>query len=84
MNGGSDTITLNQVIDAECMMIVNELEGVYNDEYTGIYPLWKSDNASDAAAQAAEDLCRKYERPREPNIEGRRTSAIQIYLEMIE
>jgi hypothetical protein len=65
---GSDTITFEQTLHAEGLMISRELSGYYNKDYSSIYPDWKANNAtklssSDAAYNAGVMLCKRYERP---------------------
>ena len=62
-NNGS-SITKEQALAAEGLMVSRELSGGYKSVYT----TWKSNNASninsqDAAYNAAYDVCTKYERP---------------------
>lgn len=65
--GVKDRISLEQVLTAECRMILYELRNV--PDYKVIYPNWKSRFASnldsgDAAYRAGYDICLNYEMPK--------------------
>ncbi len=78
--GTSDTITFEQMVEAEGLMISRELKGNYNY----IYSEWEEGNSnqidsSQAAYNAAVDLCKNYERPLDDSSLDRGETAKIIY-----
>jgi hypothetical protein len=78
--GTSDTITFDQMLLAEGLMISRELKGSY--DY--VYGEWKDANASNlhstqAAYNAGVDICKKYERPYEDTSVARGNTAKTVY-----
>ena len=64
MNKGAKTITEQQVLQAECDLLIYEWKKSYSEHYTK----WRADNKADlnsktAAGKAGEIVCVKYEGP---------------------
>lgn len=87
VNGNSSSITQEQALTAEGLMISRELSGAYID----VYKNWKIENSpnlnsENAAYQAAYDICVNYEKPTDMYNKGdtRGNFAKLIYADIVQ
>ena len=82
--GSSDTITFDQTIVAEGLMISREFSGYYNEDYINVNPNWKKANSNsltseEAANSAGVIICKQYEKPKEDSSKTRGKTAKELY-----